>query len=175
MISTTFPTSALRQQGRLQPVLPGVEIMAAPQAEAVVRAADVVITATSARAPILRGDWLRPGQHITAVGADDPTKSELDGAALTRSRVFVDEIAATLANGDVRAAIDSGAYSPDQIAGELGDVLAGHMLGRRSDRDITNEPGYFSLHLSKHQSPRSKDPLRDLSQTIQGQALLHAF
>jgi ornithine cyclodeaminase len=122
---------------RLAPALPGVAIEIAAEAEQAVRAADVVMTATAARAPILRGEWLRPGQHITAVGADDPQKCELDAAALGRARVFVDSVETTLANGDVAAAIRDGGYAAHRLAGEIGDVIAGRIPGRSADSDIT--------------------------------------
>ena len=85
----------------------------------------------------MQGAWLRAGQHITAVGADDPTKSELDGAALQRGRVFVDMRDAAETNGDVHRAIGAGRYSIDQVAGELGEVISGQTAGRTSERDIT--------------------------------------
>jgi ornithine cyclodeaminase/alanine dehydrogenase-like protein (mu-crystallin family) len=73
---------ALAAKARLGPWLPGVEIEAIDTVEEVVRAAEVLVTATTAREPIVRGEWLRPGQHITAVGADDNTKCELERALL---------------------------------------------------------------------------------------------
>jgi ornithine cyclodeaminase len=126
---------ALRR--RLAVALPEVAIAIAFEAEQAVRAADVVMTATAARAPILRGEWLHPGQHITAVGADDPQKCELDAAALTRARVFVDSIETTLANGDVAAAIRDEGYAAERLAGEIGDVVAGRIPGRTAGTDIT--------------------------------------
>jgi ornithine cyclodeaminase/alanine dehydrogenase-like protein (mu-crystallin family) len=126
-----------RLRDRLRVALPDVTVELHQEAEAVVRRADVVVAATSAREPVLRGRWLREGQHVTAVGADDPSKCELDAEALHRARLFVDEIATTVKAGDVHRAIAQGEYSPDQIAGEIGEVLAGAIPGRRSARDIT--------------------------------------
>ena len=85
----------------------------------------------------MHGAWLREGQHITAVGADDPTKSELDATALQRARVFVDARETAEANGDVHRAIRAGRYSIDQVSGELGEVISGQTAGRTSDDDIT--------------------------------------
>jgi ornithine cyclodeaminase len=75
--------------------------------------------------------------HVTAVGADDPTKCELDATALRRARVFVDLRETAEANGDVHRAIRDGSYSIDELSGELGDVISGHTAGRTSDDDIT--------------------------------------
>lgn len=122
---------------RLAPAMPAVQIEVADELETAVRAAEVVITATLSREPILRGAWLRPGQHVTAVGADDPTKCELDAEALHRARVFVDSVETATAHGDVHRAILSGTYKPDEIAGEIGDVLAGRLAGRFSPSEIT--------------------------------------
>lgn len=131
----TGKAEALRS--RLRPDLPQVEILTTDDAERAVGAADLIVTATQAREPIVRGAWLRPGQHITAVGADDATKCELDPEALTRARVIVDERGTALANGDVYRAVQAGAYAPGRIAGELGEVLLDEMPGRISDADIT--------------------------------------
>jgi ornithine cyclodeaminase len=126
---------ALRQ--RLLAELPGVEVRLEPDLEQSVRRADVLICATASREPLVRGDWLREGQHITAVGADDPGKCELDVGALRRARVFVDSTAITVANGDIYRAIQGGAYSANDLAGEIGEVLNGCTPGRNSDLDIT--------------------------------------
>jgi len=128
---------AVRLKERLSGVLPKVEIRVARDLEAAVRRCDVLMTATSSREPNVRGEWLRAGQHITAVGADDATKCELDVAALKRARVFVDSLDSTAANGDVGRAINTGRYALDEVSGELGEVLAGSKAGRISDLDIT--------------------------------------
>jgi ornithine cyclodeaminase/alanine dehydrogenase-like protein (mu-crystallin family) len=122
---------------RLAPVLPGVETEVVQDLEPATRRADVVLTATQARQPLIRGDWLHPGQHITAVGADDASKCELDAAVLRRARVFVDERSTALATGDVYRATQDSGYRPDELAGELGHVLAGTTPGRTDPEDIT--------------------------------------
>lgn len=85
----------------------------------------------------MRAEWLHDGQHITAVGADDPSKCELDVGVLRRARVFVDSTAASSANGEVYRAIRDGSYSSDDLAGEIGEILNGSKIGRRGDADIT--------------------------------------
>ena len=122
---------------RLSEKLPDVDIRFSSDIERTVRGADVLITATQAREPLVRGEWLRPGAHITAVGADDATKCELDAAALRRAKVFVDMRDTAAANGDVHRAIQAGRYSIDDLAGELGEVISGATAGRTSDDDIT--------------------------------------
>jgi len=128
---------AVRLKERLSGVLPKVEIRVTRDIEATVRRCDVLMTATLSREPIVRGEWLRAGQHITAVGADDATKCEVDVAALKRARVFVDSLDSTATNGDVGRAIRTGRYALDEVSGELGEVLAGSKAGRISDLDIT--------------------------------------
>jgi ornithine cyclodeaminase len=117
--------------------LPGVDICVESDLEGAVRRADVLICATAAREPFVRGDWLHDGQHITAVGADDPSKCELDVSALKRARVFVDSTEASSANGEVYRAIREGTYVVDELAGEIGEILDGSKIGRRSNADIT--------------------------------------
>jgi ornithine cyclodeaminase len=122
---------------RLAPLLPGVRIDTMADIEIAVRRADVVITATQSRSPLVRGEWLHPGQHITAVGADDPTKCELEASVLRRARVFVDSVDAALSNGDVHRAIQNKQYGIDDLAGEIGHVLNGMHHGREKPTDIT--------------------------------------
>jgi ornithine cyclodeaminase len=128
---------ALALKSRLTEDLPSVELRIEAELEHVVRAADVLICATLSREPLVRGEWLREGQHITAVGADDPSKCELDASVLQKARVFVDSLDTTAANGDVHRAIISGHYERADVAGEIGEVLAGTKVGRASPLDIT--------------------------------------
>ena len=96
---------AERLKTRLRHALPGVEIHCSSDLEGTVRSADVLITATQAREPLVSGEWLRGGMHITAVGADDATKCELDAMVLQRAKVFVDMRETAEANGDVHRAV----------------------------------------------------------------------
>ena len=129
--------AADRLRRRLEPDLAGVRIIICSEAEEAVRQSDVVITATQAREPIIRGEWLHPGHHVTAVGADDPSKCEIDAVALNRARVFGDSIGTICANGDVHRWISSGAYAQDRLAGEIGEVLIGAKMGRERPNEIT--------------------------------------
>lgn len=105
-------------------------IQAAGSAEEAVRGADVVVTATTSRTPVLHGDWLSPGAHINAVGAPRPDWRELDDATLHRARIYVDSRAAAMVeSGDMIAA---GAFFA-----ELGEVVARTRPGRESAEEIT--------------------------------------
>lgn len=137
LIWARTPERASALAARLAPMLPGVEIQVSSNLERTVREADVLITATQAREPLVRGEWLREGQHITAVGADDATKCELDDAVLKRARVFVDDRETAATNGDILRAVQSGEYTFEDVAGEIGEVLAGKKVGRTSEGDIT--------------------------------------
>lgn len=137
LIWARSPQKAEQLKARLTVKLPDVDIRCALDLEATVRSAEVLITATLSREPLVQGSWLPEGLHITAVGADDATKCELDSTALRRARVFVDSRETSAANGDVHRAVRAGRYSVDRIAGELGEVIAGHIAGRLADGDIT--------------------------------------
>jgi ornithine cyclodeaminase/alanine dehydrogenase-like protein (mu-crystallin family) len=128
---------AIALGNRLASKLPRAAIEVGLDLEKAVRRADVLVCATSSRAPLVRGEWLRAGQHLTAVGADDPTKCELDIGALRRGRVFVDSLETAATNGDVYRAMQNGGYASGELAGEIGEVLAGSKSGRTADADIT--------------------------------------
>jgi ornithine cyclodeaminase/alanine dehydrogenase-like protein (mu-crystallin family) len=93
---------------KLLPELKGVTIEVLENLETLVRRSDAIITTTSSREPLIRADWLRDDQHITAVGADDDQKCELEPAILHRAElVVVDSIPVNLKYGDVaRAGLD---------------------------------------------------------------------
>lgn len=116
----------------------GLDIQAAATAREAVEDADVVCTVTSSREPVLKGEWLRPGTHVNAVGASVRTARELDSAAVARARVFVDrrESAASEA-GDILIPRAEGAIGGDHVQAEIGEVLIGCAAGRRSKDEIT--------------------------------------
>ncbi len=115
----------------------GLSVAAEPDPEAAVAQADIVVTTTPATAPILRADWLRPGQHVTAIGSDQPGKSEIDPAAFLRVTYVPDRLAQTRAMGELRAAIAAGTVPAEAEFPELGAVLAATAPGRRSPEEIT--------------------------------------
>lgn len=106
--------------------------------EAVCRDADVVVTATPSHDPLVRAEWLRAGQHITAVGSDSPGKQELETACLARADlIVVDRLTQCAAFGELRHALDAGLFHADRVHGELGELVAGTKPGRTTDEQIT--------------------------------------
>lgn len=100
--------------------------------------ADVIALVTASRDPVLARAAVRPGAHICAVGACRPDQREMETALVRDARVFVDSRAGALAEaGDLVIPIQEGAFDASHIAGELGDVFAGRVPGRRNAADIT--------------------------------------
>jgi ornithine cyclodeaminase len=116
----------------------GVTIVCATVEEAV-RGADIMVTATSSREPVLRREWIADGAHINAVGSSISAARELDGATVAAASLFVDRRESTInESGDYLGALRDGAISgPDHIRGELGDLLLGRVEGRRTAEEIT--------------------------------------
>ncbi|HEY1371234.1 MAG TPA: ornithine cyclodeaminase family protein [Candidatus Binatia bacterium] len=129
--------SARKVKDELESVVK-LPIEPAASAEAAVRGADLVVTATSAPAPVLDRAWLKPGAHINAVGSHRPDLRELDAATLKAARVFVDSRDAIMAEcGDVLLAIKEGAIQAADASTEIGEVLAKKKPGRVNPSDIT--------------------------------------
>lgn len=127
---------AWRLKGEMEERLK-VAIEVFPEAEGAVRGAEVIVTTTPSRTPILRDEWIREGVHITCVGADAPGKQELDPAILRRARVFLDDMAQGIESGEVNVPLKEGQLKREEIVGELSEVLIGKKPGRLSDADIT--------------------------------------
>lgn len=116
----------------------GLDARALPTPEAVCREADVIITATPSRQPLVRPEWLRAGHHVTALGSDSPGKQELDAACLSRADLLVvDRLTQCASFGELRHALDAGEILPDRVHGELGEIVAGLKSGRESNEQIT--------------------------------------
>ena len=119
-------------------VPPGVVVEVADSVASAVADADIVTTVTSARTPILAGAWLKPGSHVNLVGAAVRDAAEADVETVRRSRFFVDYRASAMAQaGELLDAIEQGIVTAAHIAGEIGEVLAGTLPGRRSEAEIT--------------------------------------
>jgi ornithine cyclodeaminase len=109
-----------------------------PDAETAVRAADVLVTATSAAEPIVRRDWLKPGVHVNAVGSSIPTTRELDTETMAAASLFVDRRESTVSEaGDFLFPMREGAIGPEHIRAEIGELVLGTAMGRRSPDELT--------------------------------------
>jgi ornithine cyclodeaminase len=103
--------------------------------QSAVEGADIVCCATMSTAPILRGDWLRPGTHVDLIGAYRPDMREADDTALRRARVFVDSRDTTLGHiGELKIPLDSGAISEADVIADYYDM---DRMTRESRDEIT--------------------------------------
>src|SRR3990170_5717915 len=113
------------------------EIRPSTDLEQVVRGADGVVTVTPARGPIVMDEWIAPGTHVAAVGADKAGDQELDPRILQRARIFVDDIRQCRPDGEINVALREGLIGEVDIAGEIGKVICGELEGRQSDDQVT--------------------------------------
>jgi len=100
--------------------------------------ADIVTLITSAKEPIVEGDWFKPGSHINAIGAHAPAMRELDSKTVKRATVICDLVDACRAEaGDFIIPVGECNWSWDEVRGSLGDVISGKIQGRENDNEIT--------------------------------------
>lgn len=131
------PDKATAYAGRMSEVL-DCPVRVCASVEQCVRASQVVITTTPSQEPLIRGEWLHPGIHITAMGSDSAEKNELEPAVLLRADRFVcDRLSQSRANGELRTAIAQGIIPAEAEFDELGALCAGHKPGRESEDQIT--------------------------------------
>jgi ornithine cyclodeaminase len=103
-----------------------------------VRGADIIVTATTSRDPVLQREWILPGAHINAVGTFSPKAREVDTATMAAANLFVDSRESALNEaGDYLIAANEGAIGPEHIRADLGEVLTGVHSGRTSLEEIT--------------------------------------
>ncbi len=110
-------------------------ITAAPGLEQAVRNSDVILTATPAREPYLKAEWVQPGTHISCVGADMSGKQEVYSALFASAKVFGDDTAQCLSVGECEVPYKTGVFSGELC--EIGNVISGAESGRASASDIT--------------------------------------
>jgi ornithine cyclodeaminase/alanine dehydrogenase len=116
----------------------GRPVTAASSPEEVAWEAEILVTATGAREPVLFGKWLRPGQHVNAIGSNALNRREIDEAAVLRARfIAADSVEqAKLECGELHAVIEAGKLSWESVR-ELGDVVAGRLRFQRKPDDVT--------------------------------------
>jgi ornithine cyclodeaminase/alanine dehydrogenase-like protein (mu-crystallin family) len=116
----------------------GIAFHSADTAHEAVQDADIVCTVTAACEPVLKGEWIRPGTHVNVVGSGLAGPVEVDTALVVRSRFIADSREGVLSQGaEFLRAKQAGAIDDSHIAGEIGQVLAGAIAGRRSEAEVT--------------------------------------
>jgi ornithine cyclodeaminase/alanine dehydrogenase-like protein (mu-crystallin family) len=115
-----------------------LEVHPAKAPREVPREADILITATTAREPVLHGKWVRDGQHINAIGSNMASRQEIDEEVIRRAALIVvdSKEQALLECGDLIAPISSGATTWERIP-ELGEVVRGRIRGRSGPKEVT--------------------------------------
>lgn len=105
--------------------------------EETTKEADIIITTTPSKKPMIKVEWITPGTHINCIGSDMEGKQEIDENIFGIARVFVDDINQSITAGETETAIKKGVITKEDIVGEIGDLLVGNIKGRISDDDIT--------------------------------------
>ena len=122
----------------MQPDFPDVRFHSCATVEEGARAADIIVTVTLARkGPQIMREYLKPGTHVTAIGADGPDKQELDAKCLLGTKVVNDGIEFASKNGETFHAIQEGYLKKEDIHAEIGEIILGKKPGRESDEEIT--------------------------------------
>ena len=97
----------------------------------------MIVTTTPTRTPVLQARWLKPGQHVTAMGSDQHGKNEIAPECIAKVRYVADRLSQTRVLGELRTAIAAGVVDADADFPELGQIVAGTKTGRTTRDEIT--------------------------------------
>ncbi|MBI4187715.1 MAG: ornithine cyclodeaminase family protein [Chloroflexi bacterium] len=114
---------------------PGYPIRESSLAETA--ASDIVCTVTPSRVPVLKKEWVLPGTHINAIGADAKGKEELEPSILKEAMVVVDDVTQASAAGEINVPISKGLFSAREIYATLGEIITGKKQSRKDGKAIT--------------------------------------
>jgi alanine dehydrogenase len=115
----------------------GVEAKATDTIKEAVLGADVLLTTTPSREPVVKSKWVSDGTHINAMGADAPGKQELNAHILQKAKIVIDCWAQASHSGEINIPVQEGLIRQNDIHGKIGDVIIGKIPGRTSDEEIT--------------------------------------
>jgi ornithine cyclodeaminase/alanine dehydrogenase-like protein (mu-crystallin family) len=114
-----------------------VQVAAVETPQEAVTGQDIIVTTTASTTPMVKADWISPGTHINAIGADAAGKQELDPAILSRAKIFVDDWAQAQHSGEINVALAKGLLPRENLKASLGEVVAGRKPGREEAGEIT--------------------------------------
>lgn len=115
---------------------PSSPIRVVPSIREAVAHANICVTCTTSKAPVLTEDLDLGGCFVAAIGADNPEKQEIAPALLARARILVDDIEACALGGDLNHALRAGVVKKDQVHADLAELAAGRKRGRMSDEEL---------------------------------------
>jgi len=115
----------------------GVQARAAATAADAVQGLDIVVTTTPSTSPVVQREWVSPGTHINAIGADAAGKQELAPKILQDAKIVVDDWAQASHSGEINVPLARGELTPQQVYGSLGEIVAGKKPGRQTPEEIT--------------------------------------
>ena len=131
--SSRAASFAARMSARLD-----IDVRAVDEARHAVEGCDIVIAATTAKYPVVKGEWIGSGTHINGVGSHVPDKRELDSDAVRKAKVVVDSLEAALEEaGDLLLPLAEGVITREHIYAELGELAAGSKPGRTGQQEVT--------------------------------------
>jgi alanine dehydrogenase len=102
-----------------------------------VQGADIIVTATPSREPLVSAEWVDEGTHINCIGADAPGKQELDPAILVKSKIVVDNWSQSCHGGEINVPLTKGIIKKEDVWGDICEIVAGLKPGRTSPDEIT--------------------------------------
>jgi alanine dehydrogenase len=114
-----------------------VAIFSVKSIEKAVEGADIIVTATPSRKPLVSAEWVDEGTHINCIGADAPGKQELDPALLVKSKIVVDDWEQSCHGGEINVPLAKGIIKKEDVWGDICEIVAGLKQGRTSPEEIT--------------------------------------
>jgi len=118
-------------------LLNNIEVEPCSNIKKMVQEADIIVTATPSRKPIIKDKWINPGTHINAIGADTAGKQEIESSLLFRSKVVVDDVEQSLRLGELNVPFSAGLITRNKIYSTLGNIVIGQKRGRINEKEIT--------------------------------------
>lgn len=116
---------------------PDVEFTSVTDMATAIGESDVVITITPSRSPVIKKEWVKPGTHLSCIGADMIGKEEIDPELFRCARVYADDVNQCANVGEMEIPIKTGFFRKEDVVGEIGEVLTGVVEGRKNSEDIT--------------------------------------
>lgn len=126
-----FVDDVEKQYGNLLKIIPEESLRKTTEG------ADIIVTTTPSRKPLVMNDMISPGTHINCIGADAVGKEELDPHILKRAKIFVDDWEQAAHSGEINVPLTAKTISKEDVWAEIGEIVAGLKPGRQSDEEIT--------------------------------------